>query len=763
MTCSGSLRIAASTVIILTATALCAGESPGKKIFDTQCASCHGNKGQGVKGEYGEPLIGDWSVAELSEFISKRMPEGEPDTCVADDAQAVAAWIFEDFYSPAARARNHPPRIELARLTAQQYRNSIADIITEFTGANEPDEDRGLKAEYYDSRRFRRDKRIIQRNDATIDFDFGEGSPGDKIGKDEFSMEWIGGLIAPESGEYEFTVVTDNGIKLWVNESEPVVDGWVRSGDAVEHTATVRLLGGRMYYLKLHFFKYKEKTARIQLKWRRPHHASEVIPRRYLSPRVGGHFLIVNTDFPPEDNSYGYQRATSVSRAWHAATTNAAIEVSERMSDNLPRLARYKPDRDDSQKKLREFATRFTELALRRKLSDEQKQLFVDQNFKDAPDLVAALRRVVLLVLKSPSFLYREIHPGHDDFDIAARLSYTLWDSIPDRQLREVAERDALDNIHQLRFQAERMVRDPRTRVKLQEFLHQWLRMNHVADLSKDHDLFPGFDNALLADLRSSMDLLLNDVVWNERSDFRDLFLADNTWMNGRIAKFYGADLDENADFQKVSYQPQQRAGVVSHPFLMTGFAYHATTSPIHRGVFMARNLLGRKLKPPPDAVTPLPPELHADLTTRQRVALQTRPESCNTCHRMINPLGFSLENFDAVGRFRDKEKDKPIDAAGQYRTRSGETVKFTGARQLAEFLANSPEVHRAFVEQLFHHSMQQPILAFGTQTPDELTKQFADHEFNIQKLLASIATRAAVYENGIVIEARTKQKPIQK
>ena len=126
---------------------------------------------------------------------------------------------------------------------------------------------------------------------------------------------------------------------------------------------------------------------------------------------------------------------------------------------------------------------------------------------------------------------------------------------------------------------------------------------------------------------------------------------------------------------------PQQRAGVLTHPYLMAAFAHTTATSPIHRGVFLARGVLGVTLRPPPEAFMPLPESLHPDLTTRERVALQTKPASCQSCHGVINPLGFTLEHFDAVGRYRDQDNGKPIDATGDYQTRSGETVKFDGAR----------------------------------------------------------------------------------
>src|SRR5262249_47038177 len=149
-------------------------------------------------------------------------------------------------------------------------------------------------------------------------------------------------------------------------------------------------------------------------------------------------------------------------------------------------------------------------------------------------------------------------------------------------------------------------------------------------------------------------------------------------------------------------------------PYLMATFAYTEASSPIHRGVFLARSVLGLGLRPPPEAFTPLPEDLHPDLTTRERITLQTKPQACQSCHGVINPLGFTLENFDAVGRYRDQEKGRPINATGGYQTRTGEVLKFAGPRDLARFLASSEEVHEAFVEQMFHHLVRQPVRAYG-------------------------------------------------
>src|SRR5262249_48147646 len=192
--------------------------------------------------------------------------------------------------------------------------------------------------------------------------------------------------------------------------------------------------------------------------------------------------------------------------------------------------------------------------------------------------------------------------------------------------------------------------------------LLQWLKVDQVPDLSKDRSRFPGFDEAVASDLRTSLELFLDDVLWGGPSDFRQLLLADYLFLNGRLGRFYGADLPEGARFEKVVLKGGERAGVLTHPYLMASFAYTGSSSPIHRGVFLARGVLGRSLRPPPEAFTPLAEDLHPQLTTRERVALQTRPQACMACPGLINPLGFPLEQFDALGRLRDKANGQPLD-----------------------------------------------------------------------------------------------------
>jgi hypothetical protein len=294
------------------------------------------------------------------------------------------------------------------------------------------------------------------------------------------------------------------------------------------------------------------------------------------------------------------------------------------------------------------------------------------------------------------------------------------------------------------------MLNDPRTRAKLRDFFLQWLRVDQGPDLAKDPQKFPEFGPEIGTDLRASLEVFLDEVVWSESSDFRSLLLADTLPINQRLANFYGVKLPEdatatNSTFTSIPFDAPHRAGVLTHPYLLASFAYTSDSSPIHRGVMISRSLLGRALRPPPEAVSPLAADLHANLTTRERVAFQTKSEACIVCHGMINPLGFTLENFDAVGRFRDKDRGKPVDSRGEYLARDGKTVKFGSVRDLAKFLSESDETHAAFVSQLFHHMVKQPIRAYQPELQTELQKSFEKSGCNMRKLAAQIVASSAL------------------
>lgn len=740
-------------------------DHPGLAIYQEHCARCHGENGSGTK-NVPEPLAGDRSVTQLAASIDETMPEDDPSLVTGDAARQVAEYIHAAFYSPVARDRNRPARVELSRLTVRQYQNTVADLIASFRGRGPVvDDRRGLRAEYFHGRSFDRNDLVYERIDPQVDFHFGvEGPDPERFLPNRFAIRWTGSIVPSETGLYEFVIRTEHSAKLALNAAShepPLIDAYVKSGTEAEYRATIFLLGGRAYPLRLEFSKANQgvdntkheplTNASIELLWKPPHGLLEPVPERCLIPQDAAQVFVLRTPFPPDDKSIGYERGTTISPEWYAATTAAAVETADYCLEQAEHLAGAKRDAPDRADKLRRFATTFAERAFRRPLSPDLAKLVIERPFADAPDLDAALERSILLALGSPRFLYREADttPGSDDaFDTAARLSFGFWDSIPDQPLWDAAARNQLGSPELLRKQAERMVRDRRTRAKVRDFLFGWLRIDLGPEITKDAKEFSAFSPEMAADLRTSLELFLDDVVWTS-GDFRRLFTDDEVYVNGRLAPLYGARLPPDEPFQRVRLDDGRRGGVLSHPYMMSVLSHGGATSPIHRGVFLARSVLGNTLKPPQEAISPLAPDQHPELTTRERVALQTQAVACQTCHTMINPLGFALEEFDPIGRYRETEirggTAKPIDASGSYLPREGQEKTFRGARELAAYVAESRDAQEAFVQSLFHALVKQPARAWGPDTLERLRGSFVASGFSIPRLLVDIMLVAAL------------------
>lgn len=738
------------------------GAPNGRTVYQKQCARCHGRNGEGVKDKFEGPLQGDRSLEKLTRYVDRAMPDDDPEKCVGEEAAAVARYIYDAFYSAEARMRKNPARVQLVHLTNRQYLNTIADLLRQFGGGRDEalPAERGLRGNYHAAKDANRDNLVLERLDRQIDFGFDAHWPDPKMsGTNGFNVQWRGALLAPETGEYEFIVRTPNGMRLYVNDpQEPLIDQWVSSGQMTEHRARLRLIGGRVYPLQLHVFRFKDKTNAVSLLWKPPRAAQLILPAYYLLPMRAAPTFVVTTPFPPDDSSVGYERGVLVSKAWDEATTQAAIEVANHVVANLDRFSESKPDATNRLAKVEAFCDEFVAGAFRHPLTAEQRKLHVSDQFKRAKSTEDAVKRVVLLALKSARFLYLGLEGApNDDFEIATRLAYGLWDSLPDRELTKLAAKGELHTREQVAAAARRMLGDPRARAKVLAFLHHWLQMDRVESLAKDDQLFPGFSPEIIADLQASLDVFLEDTFWMGDSDYRKLLTADYLFVNNRLAQFYGFSTNTTDDFARVQPGDGQRSGVLTHPYLLAAFSYSRQTSPIHRGVFLTRNIVGRALKPPPVAVAFKDAEFAPNLTMREKVSELTRPENCQTCHSVINPLGFSLEHYDAVGRFRTREQNRPIDAAGEYLAGDGETIRLTGARDIAQFALGDEQAQSAFIEQMFHQVVKQPVLAYGADVMPRLRKGFVASGFNLQQLLVEIAVTAAVHRNEAITSHKRK------
>jgi hypothetical protein len=456
---------------------------------------------------------------------------------------------------------------------------------------------------------------------------------------------------------------------------------------------------------------------------------------------------VVTTPFPPDDGSLGYERGTAVSKDWQQAVTQGAIEVANGVVARLPQLSGVREDATNRVERLKDFGALFAERAFRRPLEPQVRALYVDRHFTPGQDPQTGIKRVVLAVLTSPRFLYPELGGPVDEHTVAARLALGLWDSLPDQTLREASRRGDLRQANGVQRQAERMLGDPRAKAKLREFFHHWLAMDRGEDLAKDTNAFPGFDAAVVADLRVSLEQFVERTVWSEASDYRSLLLADYLMLNARLAAFYDAPGPKSDQFEPVTLPGSQRAGVFTHPYLMASLSYFRSTSPIHRGVFLTRNILGRFLRPPPMAISFMDDRFDPSLTMREKVTELTKSETCMACHVTINPLGFSLEHYDAVGRWRTEDNRKPVDATADYITTGGETIRITNVRDLAKHAAESEDARIGFVRQLVHHVAKQAPAGYGAQTLEQLDHAFKQSNYNIRRLYADIAVLAAQYQ----------------
>jgi hypothetical protein len=317
-------------------------------------------------------------------------------------------------------------------------------------------------------------------------------------------------------------------------------------------------------------------------------------------------------------------------------------------------------------------------------------------------------------ILVHPKFLFRvetapeDVESGMpyqiDDFALASRLSYFLWSSLPDEQLLNLAEQQKLRDPLVLRQQVDRMLADERSLALVRNFAGQWLYLRNLESITPDMRLYPDFDDNLRQAFRRETELLFEAVMREDRSVF-DLLDSDFTFLNERLAKHYGIPNVYGSRFRRVQLDPDwRRGGLLRHGSILTVTSYATRTSPVIRGKWILENILGTPPPPPPPDVPALSETpISAKLPVRERLAKHREDAACAVCHDLIDPVGFTLENFDAVGRWREMELGVPVDSSGGLP--DGRTVD--GVDGLEAGLAKQPE--------LFVATMTEKLLTYAT------------------------------------------------
>ena len=359
----------------------------------------------------------------------------------------------------------------------------------------------------------------------------------------------------------------------------------------------------------------------------------------------------------------------------------------------------------------------------------------------------AGIEMALRALLVSPEFLFRiEQDPAGiapdtayrvSDVQLASRLSFFLWSSIPDDELLDAAIRGDLGKPAQLEKQARRMLADKRSRSLVTNFASQWLYLRNLAGITPDMRRFPDFDDNLRQAFRQETELFFESILREDRSVL-ELLDADYTFVNERLAKHYGIPHIYGSRFRRISLgEDSKRGGLLRHGSILTVTSYPTRTSPVIRGKWVLDNLLGVPPPPPPANVPELEDnKVAAGLPMRERLAAHRDNPVCAGCHQLMDPAGFSLENYDAVGRWRTVEAGHPIDASGGLPDGS----RFDGVSGLEQALLRRPEIFAGVVtEKLLTYALGRGAEHYDAPAIRKILRNARDGHYRLSSLIIGI------------------------
>jgi hypothetical protein len=355
-----------------------------------------------------------------------------------------------------------------------------------------------------------------------------------------------------------------------------------------------------------------------------------------------------------------------------------------------------------------------------------------------------ALRRL----LASPNFVFRveEDHGGTpgsiqrvSDIELASRLSFFLWSSIPDDTLLDLAARGQLRHANVLEREVRRMLADPKAASFVRNFSGQWLHTRNLRTVAPNHDEFPDFDDTLRDAFQAEAELFFASVMREDRSVL-DFLTADYTFVNERLAKHYGIPYVYGSHFRRVTLESDVRRGLLGKGGLLMVTSRADRTAPVLRGKWILENLLGTPPPPPP----PVPPladnSAEAPKTLRQRLELHRASPACASCHRVMDPLGFALENFDATGAWRTRDAGLPLDASGQL----ADGTKVDGVVALRNALLARPEVFvHTLTEKLMTYGLGRGLQYYDMPVVREIGRKAEQQNYRFSGIIMGIVTSA--------------------
>lgn len=361
----------------------------------------------------------------------------------------------------------------------------------------------------------------------------------------------------------------------------------------------------------------------------------------------------------------------------------------------------------------------------------------------------AGVENAISAILVSPQFLFRvESDPKGvasgtvyrvSDVELASRLSFFLWSSLPDDELIDVAARGELRKPEVLERQVRRMLADERARALVTNFASQWLQLRKLEATMPDLRLFPNFDDNLRQAFREETELFVESVIREDRSVL-GLLSADYTFLNERLAKHYGIPHVYGSHFRRVALSgdaARQRGGLLRQGSVLTVTSYATRTSPVIRGHWILANLVGAPPPPPPPDVPSLDDNtVSATLPIRARLEKHRENPACASCHNVMDPVGFALENFDAVGRWRAMEERKPVDATGGLP--DGRVA--VGVAELERGLLERPELFAGtLAEKLLVFALGRGVESYDAPAVREIVRRARVEDFRFSALILGV------------------------
>lgn len=366
----------------------------------------------------------------------------------------------------------------------------------------------------------------------------------------------------------------------------------------------------------------------------------------------------------------------------------------------------------------------------------------------------AGIESALAAILVNPNFLFRiERDPEGlapksayqiSDVELASRLSFFLWSSLPDQELLNLAEAGKLHEPEILKQQVQRMLEDERSKSLVENFAGQWLYLRNLDSYTPNGRLFPDFDDNLRQAFRTETELFFESILREDKS-LSELLRADYTFLNERLAKHYGIPHIYGSRFRRVALDPEShRGGLLRQGSILTVTSYATRTSPVIRGQWVLKNILGNPPPPPPENVPALKDNtVNANLSVRARLAEHRANANCAVCHDLMDPVGLALENFDAIGRYREKEFGEPIDAKGGLP--DGST--FTGVTGLEEALLKRPDLFANTVtERLLTYALGRGVEPYDAPAVRKIIQDAKAEDYRLSAIILGI-TRSVPFQ----------------